>query len=164
MLLLAQDRTRFPKLHHFLSTTAPLLATTDVVTEMAELTGLRADLIRGALRPGSPPKVLVTANLACGSGPAKGCFRPAKPEQIEVRQEEVVRDESGDSASWENRRIGRLELRESHVTLLHELVHWADFKANGRSTRTPAPYHDIGSQWEWMVFGIFDEDMVHRSP
>lgn len=61
-----------------------------------------------------------------------------------------------------NREIGGIELRESHVTALHELVHWADFKANGRSTLAPARYHDIATKWEWMVFGTFDGSMVHR--
>lgn len=165
MQLSPEDQKRYPKFKHFLYVTAPRLANTSVVAEMVDLTGLRAGKIRDALTPGSLPKVIIVENLIC-RGSAAGCFRHDMPDQLEVNRELVVGDEKGlrSVPGWEDRSVAGIKLRHSHVTVLHELVHWADFKANARSTTAPAPYHDVGSRWEWMVFSVFDESMVHSSP
>jgi hypothetical protein len=164
MQLSPQDQKRFPRFHQFLSVTAPRLKRTSVVSEMADLTGLPAEQIRTALSPGAPPKVVLVADLNC-RGSAAGCFRHDMPNQVEVNRELVDSDEKGlrSVPGWVNRSIDGHTLRHSHVTVLHELVHWADFKANGGSTSVGPPYHDIGSKWEWLVFLAFDENMVHQS-
>ena len=129
MLLSKADQKRFPKFRKFVYDTAPRLARTEVVTEMADLTGLRAGLIRDALKPGNFPKVSIVSSLQCRgrNGAAVGCFRPDLPEQIEVVEELVRCDESGEcaTASWEDRQVETIILRHSHVTVLHELVHYA---------------------------------------
>jgi hypothetical protein len=165
MQLSDQDKKRFPAFGHFLSVTAPRLKTTSVVSEMAELTGLPAAPIRQALTFGTPPRVLLVANLNC-RGSAAGCFRHDKPDQIEVSRELVDSDEKGlkSTSNWKDRSFAGITLRRSHVTVLHELVHWADFKANSGSTAVGPPYHDIGSKWEWLVLLTFDESMIHRRP
>ena len=164
LLLSPELQKKFPKFRQFVMVTAPRLAAgTDVVPVMAELTGLAEATIRTALKAGNPPRVLVVPDLIC-NGPATGCFRRAQPNQLEIRQREVEIDEKGlHEMGWTDREIGRTKLGRSQVAVLHELVHWADFKANGNFTRAPTPYHDLGTQWEWKVFAVFDQSMIHKS-
>jgi hypothetical protein len=167
MLLAPEDKKLFPNFSKFVYKTAPRLATTKVVKEMAKLTGLEAGSIRNALKAGSPPTVVIVSRLQCrgSNGAALGCFRHDMPEQIEVSEELVSCDETGEchTASWEDRQVGPIILLHSHVTALHELVHWADFKQNRRATEV-ADYHDIASKWEWEVFRKYDGSMVHKGP
>ena len=166
MRLSPKDQKLFPEFHKFLSKTVPLLAGgPKLVPVMARLTGLSAEKIRAALQPGELPDVVIVDNLTCGGKPAAGCFQSKLPDRLEVHQRFVEIDESreGEGAGWTVRAIGGEKLRRSRVTVLHELVHWADFKANRRFTSAPAPHHDLGSRWEWEVFNVFDGAMIHRN-
>jgi hypothetical protein len=158
-VILPKEQQRFDKLTRWVQWYAPKLANDRaVVGTMEELVGIDHHQVVGALRWGHGPTISIVPELDC-RGPAAGCFRSASPDALEIDERIVTAYQQG--ADRETRFTGSHRVPKPGIVLLHELVHWADYKANGRRTAVGAPYHDIGSKWEWLVFATFLPEMAN---
>jgi len=157
-MILPEKERRFSKLTRWVQLEAPRLASDRAVLDtMKELVGIERKRVKTALRWGQGPTIKIVRGLVC-NGTAAGCFRHASPDQIEIEEAIVEVYQRGLDKGW--RSTGAHRVPKPGIVLLHELVHWADYQANGRRTQVGAPYHDIGSKWEWLVFATFLPEMA----
>lgn len=158
-MILPKDQQRFEKFTHWVRWQAPRLAHDEaVVGTMHELVGIDRLTVKTALKWGHGPKIQIVPDLDC-RGPAAGCFRSGSPQVLDI-DERVVRAYQ-EGLDHDARLTGSHRVPKAGIVLLHELVHWADFKKNGTRTAVGPPYHDIGSKWEWLVFATFLQEMAN---
>jgi hypothetical protein len=158
-MILPKEEQRYAKLTRWVKVEAPKLAhDRSVLDTLNELVGIERHRVATALRWGKAPTIRIVRDLVC-NGRAAGCFRSASPSQVEIDEAVVEAYQRG--ADKHTRFTGAHHVPRAGIVLLHELVHWADFQANGRRTTVGAPYHDIGSKWEWLVFATFLPEMAN---
>jgi zincin-like metallopeptidase toxin 3 of polymorphic toxin system len=158
-VILPKSQRRYLKFTNWVQWHAPRLAHDRAVLDtMHDLVGIEPSRVSAALRWNHGPTISIVRDLDC-RGRAAGCFRHAAPKQLEIDENIVEAYHKG--IEKESRFTGSHRVPKAGIVVLHELVHWADFLVNGGRTSVGAPYHDIGSKWEWLVFATFLPDMAN---
>ncbi len=141
------DIRRFPRFAYYVRVNIPEVITVpSIVAAMGSIGQLSRSDFQAALRWRHGPSILLTPGLICTGVASYGCFRNASPNQVELKEEWVQQFEDGHGTTTtpNGNRIFLIG-----VKLLHELVHWADFR-DGVSDGAPG---EAGNAFEQRVYG-----------
>ena len=124
MRLSADDQSRFPRFAYYVQHDIPrVMEVPSIVAAFREIGGINRGVLRAALQWNSGPLISIVSGLSSGGRPVCGSFTPAPGSNTLRVHEQLVTDfEAGRGVR--QARAGRVYI--VGVTLLHELVHWAD--------------------------------------
>lgn len=142
---------RFPTFSKYVKTKIPLFRTDrEIVDTIHDLVELPKPAIKNAMMWGTQPVIKVARDLRCARHAGFGCFRNVAPDTIEIEERLVQLFE--DQVYVTTRGTQQSKVVQVGITLLHELVHWADYRVNKRHTRVISIYKDVGDKWEKLTF------------
>lgn len=152
MQLSISDQTKYPHFTQYVKFAVPKLKTiTKIVTNVALYGGLTQTEFNSATTWGNSPMIVITDlhNGQCGVPKAYGCFRPAKPTNIEIHIGTVTDFENSRINHTDKNKSGNLLVYVVGATLLHELCHWGNYN---NIPRIPE-LSEMGAEFEKNTYG-----------
>lgn len=151
MRIVAADQVKYPHFFWYVKTQFPKLAYVPLVVKNAKLYGhLSHDELKKALAWGTKPTIVITDlhSGQCGVPKAYGCFRHAKPGNVEIH-EGVVKEFENASSNRTDKSVKGKHVYVAGATLLHELCHWGNYN---NVPRVPE-LKEMGEAFEKATYG-----------
>jgi hypothetical protein len=129
--MLTSDMSKYPKIAEYVRRRMPQVINVPIIVRnMKKFGSLSKTELKTALKWRDGPTLVIKplSNFQCGVKAAYGCFRPSKPNQIELAESDAKIFETDAYGAGIDKNSKGKGLFIVGATILHELCHWGNHK------------------------------------